>query len=119
MKKVLLSLAALAGMALLNQTPASAACATCLSSQECSPGGDGAYCVIFYSGGQQWCNWRDRCDVQISSLNLTPAGTLLASAERTVVEEGRAVLPCNGYVVARAEAAASGTDAASPVTLTL
>ena len=116
MRKKLLTLSALVGMALLNQTPAEAGCATCTSSQECQPGSNGAYCVIFYDRGQQWCNWRDACNVEeITSLDLTPAGTLASNA-RTVVQDGRAVLPCNGFVVARAEGAG---DAAAPVVLTL
>jgi hypothetical protein len=85
-----------------------ASCLTCTSEQQCVSGDMGTECLMYWSAfeGRLRCQFSLDCDEEggvAALLDVSPAGTYLASSlTSTSVREGEE-RSCQGYLVARAD----------------
>lgn len=105
-KKSILAVAAL-GVVSLSSVPQSAdACYVCSSAQWCVAGSQGSSCMVYDDpDGVQRCQYTTDCGIEMTMtpLQVSPAGTYLASAGARMTNTGTEALACNGFVVAHTE----------------
>lgn len=105
-KKPIVAVAALGALSLSTVPRAAEACYVCSSDQWCVGGDQGSSCMVYDDpDGRRRCQFSTDCGIQITMtpLQVSPAGTYLASAGVRVTNTAGAALACNGFVVAHTE----------------
>ena len=90
-----------AALVALVATRSADACFQCSSAQWCMQGNLGGACEVYSEGGRQWCQHTLDCkpSMAMTPLEISPAGTYLASGGAKVVEQGVEKQQCNGFIV--------------------